>query len=273
MLFITSVEWEQFLFVVCFVILYTPSTIWWLGFENSLTSWLSSASRFLQCDNIIFWRVFCAFPSPILCLVLTFCKVLWSVDFNFKHSIYFCYEYLLCSVESLFFFFGLTLLYYFLWISYWVLVFSHWYVLGFISTGTPNWEAKTILWQVSLTIIDFMIALCSPPSRCLKSSSKWRCTDQILSTPHLSASKLPCASGTYCCFLTWTLKSLEFRDSCFQRSLLVSHHMSKEKCILNTHLLGNFFLKKERKRRRKNKEKKKFKKGKLEKKKEKKNPL
>ena len=60
--------------------------------------WL--AGFLLHCDNIILWRVFCASRSPTLCLVLTSCKALWSVDLNFKHGIYFDCGNLLCSVKK-----------------------------------------------------------------------------------------------------------------------------------------------------------------------------
>lgn len=168
--------------------------------------------------------------SPSLCSHLTFCKVLWSVDFNFKHSIYFDCGYLLWSVKSFLFFFVCL---FNAFIRFPLkkplgLGFPHWWCLRL----TPSSKKKTFLWQglSPYRLYDYAADLWT--------QQRLVCTTRLyhplLWLPSL-ASELQCALGPNVAFFTWTLKSLEFKDSCLQRSLLVSQATCQKKtCILNT---------------------------------------
>lgn len=179
--------------------LYLAKGLWLAGFCNGTVQYSGKSSVPL--------------PSPSgSCL--TFCKVLWSVDFNFKHSSSLWLWVFAVFSKTTFFFFSM-LLYHFLSIIYVALVFLTDDVWGFTGIGTPNSKEKTVLWEgLSPLTIQTLGQLSAPPLSRRVKAAKDSAYNLILPTPPLScpvASKLQCALGPNVAFSTWTLKSLEFR--------------------------------------------------------------
>lgn len=194
-LFIATVELEQFFVCFCNVSSYHNSVTPVLRFPYladglRLEVFLSLLWQYNSLEGFLLLS-----PSPTLRLVLTFCKstlILWTLTSNMAFLLWLWVFTMFGKV--VFFLFKAFIS--FPWNNLLGLVFSHWYVLGFISTGIPlpPAEKQRLLWRVSLTITEFMIALCSTPWMS-KIKQEIMVHRRTLSTPHISASKLPYALG------------------------------------------------------------------------------